>query len=146
VRDVSASTTRGGRPDGSQLRRDYRAISDDGRHVAFARTRPTRAGRTNGKTDVFLRDRTAGRRSASASIRPACKAIRTAQSLGKNIAISGNGRYVAFNGELRTRRGDVNNASDIFVRDASSDDGAREHLGHGRRPNSLRAESSSRSI
>lgn len=90
------------------------ALSGDGRYVAFHSNGPLVAGDTNGKTDIYVRDRVSG--------------TVTRASLGEGGAqaddhvgspwISGDGRFVTFNtwaGNLVA--GDTNGRPDVFVRD-----------------------------
>ena len=90
-------------------------ISQDGRYVAFATTSSDMLpGDTNGKTDVYVRDRKLG-----ANVRA------TLNSTGGEIAasvsgftMSANGRFVLFStGNSSVVPGDTNGKPDIFLRD-----------------------------
>lgn len=91
------------------------AVSADGRTVAFQSVASNLVGSdTNGSSDIFVRDRTAGT-TLRASVSSA-----GAQGNGGSldVAISDNGRYVAF-ASLASNLvlGDSNSTYDIFVRD-----------------------------
>ena len=93
-------------------------ISADGRHVAFA-SRATNlvAGDSNGLTDVFLRDRQAATTeliSVGIGGKPA-----TGFS-GIKVAISADGRFVAFDSAASNLVDGDNNFIDVFVRDRQS--------------------------
>lgn len=90
------------------------ALSGDGRFVAFESYAPFAADDTNGKLDVYVRDRATG--------------AMTRASLGQGgvqadggagySSISGDGRFVAFQSEATNLVvGDTNARSDVFVRD-----------------------------
>jgi Tol biopolymer transport system component len=112
---VSVAINMGGQADGDS---SYASISADGRYVAF-RSFATNlvAGDTNGKIDIFVRDRqlaTTVRASVSSG---------GVQSDGDadSACISPDGRYVAFS-DLGANlvSGDTNLSFDIFVRDLQS--------------------------
>jgi len=103
--------------DGSQADDDCvnPAISGDGRFVAFeSRATNLVSADTNGATDIFLRDVAAG-----TTVRVSVASDGTeADSDSFNAAISGDGRFVAF--ESRATNlvpNDTNGASDVFVHD-----------------------------
>jgi len=91
------------------------AISDDGRYVAFSSDASNLvAGDTNGKTDVFVRDRfllTTVRVSVDSG-----GAEGDESSFGPSISIDG--RYVAFSSDATNLvAGDTNLSRDVFVHD-----------------------------
>jgi Tol biopolymer transport system component len=95
------------------------AVSDDGRFVAFQSAAVDLVGGdSNGKIDIFVRDRLDGtteRVSVDSS---------EAQALnGDSVepAISADGRFVAFSSNANNLvSGDTNDADDIFVRDRTN--------------------------
>jgi Tol biopolymer transport system component len=99
------------------------AISADGRYVAFASDANNLvAGDTNGRTDVFVRDRTSG------TTQRVSVATGGAQGTGDSFTgnssdpvISSDGRYVAFVSDATNLvPGDTNASSDIFLRDRTA--------------------------
>ena len=98
------------------------AVSADGRYVAFASPATNLvAGDTNGRPDVFLRDLTTGTTQrvsvSSAGVQGNKGSGAYFHQLG-NLAISADGRYVAFaSGATNLVPNDTNTAQDIFVRD-----------------------------
>jgi Tol biopolymer transport system component len=94
---------------------EYPVISSDGRYVAFqSYASDLVAGDTNNTGDIFLRDRT-----LLTTTRVSLTSSGT-QSFGPSYtcAISGDGRYVAFDNDGNDLvPNDTNNARDIFVRD-----------------------------
>ena len=99
------------------------AISADGRHVVFySQASNLVAGDRNGKRDVFVRDlreeRTV-RVSASSSGGGGAKPF-------SGVAVSADGRYVAFDSEAsHLAPGDRNGAMDVFVHDRDADGDGR---------------------
>ena len=91
------------------------SISDDGRYVAFyADASDLVPGDTNGKIDVFLRDRQAAT-TTRISLDSSGNQV-SGDSYGP--VISGNGLVVAFISDAANLvTGDANNATDVFVRD-----------------------------
>jgi hypothetical protein len=92
------------------------AISGDGRYIAFNSDATNLvSGDTNGFTDVFLHDRQTGT-TTRISLSPS-----GAQANGISdsyVAISSNGRYIAFNSEATNLvSGDTNGVTDVFVYD-----------------------------
>lgn len=90
-------------------------ISADGRFVAFASTATNLVpGDTNGSEDVFVRDRQTGE-----TTRVSIATGGTAGNAGStNPAISGDGRYVAFESSATTLiLTDTNAVPDVFVHD-----------------------------
>ena len=94
------------------------SISADGRYVAFySRADNLVSGDTNGVEDVFLRDTQAG-----TTTRVSVASDGT-QANGWSIvtAISGDGRYVAFDsGASNLVSGDTNGVEDVFLRDTQA--------------------------
>jgi hypothetical protein len=94
------------------------SLSADGRYVAFrSRASNLVSGDTNGTSDIFVRDRTAGTTirvsvdSAGAQANADCW----------DQAISGDGRYVAFRSAATNLvLGDTNLSADIFLRDTQA--------------------------
>ena len=91
------------------------AISADGRYVAFYSYASNLVpGDTNGKGDVFVRDRQTGQ-TTRASVDSA-----GGQGYGQSVdpSLSGDGRYVAFASNAPNLvAGDTNNFADVFVHD-----------------------------
>ncbi|MBM7171213.1 RICIN domain-containing protein [Streptomyces sp. G44] len=91
------------------------SISADGRHVAFgSHASNLVTGDTNGKEDVFLRDRRTG------TIERVSLSGGGGQSNGYTTdpVVSDNGRYVAFaSNATNLLRRDTNGVEDVFVRD-----------------------------
>jgi Tol biopolymer transport system component len=92
-------------------------ISNDGRYVAFYSSASSLvSGDTNGVGDIFVHDRQTGlttRVSVDSSGNQA-----NGESSEYELAISGDGRYVAFPSEATNLvSGDTNDAGDIFVHD-----------------------------
>ncbi len=104
------------------------SISADGRYVAFESSASNLvSGDTNGKTDVFVFDRT------TATI----DRVSVADDGGQGLSLSGapsicaDGRYVAFQSYASNLvPGDTNNAYDIFVRDRLERKLDRISMGH----------------
>ena len=94
------------------------AISADGRHVAFASEATNLVtGDTNSVTDIFVHDRQTGA-TERASVDSAGN---EGNSDSFEAAISGDGRYVAFQSEATNLvPGDTNGHEDIFVHDRGS--------------------------
>ena len=110
---VSVAT--GGGQGGGNSSTNSLALSADGRYIAFVSSSSTLvAGDTNGKKDIFLRDR-----KLSTTERVSI-ATGGGQAGGSSYApvVSSDGRYVAFMSEATTLvAGDTNGTWDIFVRD-----------------------------
>jgi Tol biopolymer transport system component len=120
VRDrLNASTERvsidsGGLP--GNMNSNMPAISPDGRFVAFGSSATNLvAGDTNGRDDVFLRDRTSGTTERISLATGGAQADANSQA---PPAVSHDGRFVAF-GSLATNlvAGDTNGVDDVFLRD-----------------------------
>jgi Tol biopolymer transport system component len=94
---------------------DHPSVSTDGRYIAFHSAAPNLvAGDTNGRVDVFLRDRVLG-----TTIRVSVSDAE-AQSNGDSgyPSISADGRYIAFESVANNLvTGDTNGRKDVFVRD-----------------------------
>jgi hypothetical protein len=120
VRDRQAGTTTriskssaGAEGDGDST---YPSISsDDGRYVAFQSAATNLVtGDTNGKTDIFVRDRTTG----TTTLVSKSSAGVEGNGYSGNSKISGDGRYVTFESAANNLvTGDTNGKTDIFVRD-----------------------------
>ena len=96
------------------------AISGDGRYVAFYSDASNLvSGDTNGVGDIFVRDRQTG-----VTTRVSVDSGGNEANGGNSdsyLAISGDGRYVAFSSEATNLvNGDTNNAGDIFVHDSQT--------------------------
>jgi Tol biopolymer transport system component len=92
------------------------AMSPDGRYVLFA-TPSTNldATDTNGVWDVYLRDRQSG---TTTWVSLTYQDLPGDGHSGRGIAVSADGRYVAFDsGATNMVAGDTNGAGDVFVRD-----------------------------
>jgi hypothetical protein len=93
----------------------FPVMSADGRYVAFYSSASNLvAGDTNNVDDIFIRDRSAGTtRRVSVSGRGA-----QANNRSDAVAISGNGRYVAYLSQASNLvAGDTNGESDVFLWD-----------------------------
>jgi len=90
------------------------AISSDGRYVAFGSAASNLVvGDTNAGSDVFVRDTVAG-----TTTRVSLDSSGGETGGGSDPAISGGGRYVAFESFASDLvAGDTNTAADVFVRD-----------------------------
>jgi len=95
------------------------AISGDGRYIAFAsRASNLVTGDTNNLSDIFVRDRTNGTTERISINSQGEETSGSGYSSSWAPAISGDGRYVAFeSGASNLVTGDTNNYYDIFVRD-----------------------------
>jgi Tol biopolymer transport system component len=95
------------------------AISADGCLVAFYSDASNLvSGDTNGFRDVFVRDRCAGTTERVSVSTGGEQANRPSQAAGFSVAISADGRFVAFSSDASNLdEGDDNNTTDIFVRD-----------------------------
>jgi Tol biopolymer transport system component len=104
------------------------AISADGRMVAFASDATNLvAGDTNGRTDVFVRDRRTGT-TKRVSVGP--NGVQgDERSYGP--ALSADGRVVAFQSEATNLvAGDTNGAADVFVRSSTTIIATARYRGH----------------
>ena len=106
-------TTDGGESDSEAA---FPSISADGRYVAFDSSASNLvAGDTNGQTDVFVHDR---RNETTERVSIATDGTQGTRRASSAPAISGDGRYVAFqSGAAELVPGDTNSRSDIFIRD-----------------------------
>jgi Tol biopolymer transport system component len=120
VRDVAADatarvsvSTAGGEAD---LASTEPAISGDGRIVAFTSTASNlAAGDTNGRADIFVRDRTAA---TTTRVSVSSTGIEAVGGPSITPAVSGNGRFVSFRSDADNLVPGVTNAiSGMFVRD-----------------------------
>jgi Tol biopolymer transport system component len=121
VRDMLLGTTRRVSVGPSGVQADggsgYATISADGRRVAFQSSATNLvAGDTNGEPDVFVHDLVDGT-TVRASL-DSGGAERFAQS--GDPALSGDGRYVAFDSSARLVPEDTNRDVDVYVRDLVS--------------------------
>jgi len=93
------------------------AISSDGRFVAFASYASNLvSGDTNGAVDIFVHDRQTGQTSRVSVDSSGAEAI--GNETEYSLAISGDGRYVAFASEATNLvSGDTNSVADVFVHD-----------------------------
>lgn len=105
------------------------AISDDGRYVAFISAASNLVdGDSNQRLDVFVRDRVA-KVTRRVSVATGGKG---GNGISYNPAISGDGRYVAFNSEASNLvAGDTNGVADVFVRDLERNVTSRVSVGAG---------------
>ena len=90
-------------------------MSADGRYIAFESYASNLvSGDDNGQTDIFLHDRQTGQ-----TVRVSVASDGSqANSYSGGSALSGNGRYVAFDSEASNLvGGDTNNQRDVFVSD-----------------------------
>jgi Tol biopolymer transport system component len=95
----------------------YPAISGDGRFVAFLSASTNLVtGDTNGCSDVFLRDRTAG---TTERVSVSTGGVQGNLASGQySVSMSADGRFVVFDSSASNLvSGDTNNATDIFVHD-----------------------------
>lgn len=103
------------------------SLSDDGRLVAFVSGASNLvAGDTNGRQDVFVRDR------VSRAVTRVSVGAGGAQAGGDSSSpqISGNGRYVVFDSVASELvAGDTNAVSDVFVRDLQAGTTTRVSVG-----------------
>ena len=99
----------------------FPSISGNGRFVAFTSDAATLVpGDTNGKTDVFLKDRQTGE-TTRVSVDSAGVQGNGHSSGNWSPAISGEGRYVAFfSDSTNLVPGDTNGVEDVFVRDRTT--------------------------
>lgn len=111
--NVASDGTQANMEDGSS---GY-GLSDDGFIVAFASVATNLvAGDTNGRSDIFIRDRP-----NNTTIRIMGLAGAQPNGSSYNPSVSGNGRYVAFRSDASNLvANDTNNRSDIFVFDRNT--------------------------
>jgi len=118
-------------PGGVQGDRDSSdpALSADGRLVAFLSSATNLVpGDTNGRPDVFVRDRQTGI-TERVSVGP--DGVQGDESSGAP-ALSADGRFVAFDsGAINLVPGDTNGRSDVFVRDRQAGTTRRVSIGPG---------------
>ena len=119
---VRASAGAGGEANGSSF---DPAISADGRYVAFDSTATNLvAGDTNGVRDVFVRDLVAGTTERVSVATGGAQA-----GGGSKAAISGDGRFVAFESDAADLLpGDSNGHADVFVHDRQTGTTERVNL------------------
>jgi len=112
VTELASLGPAGALGDGNSVRL---ALSPDARFVAFSSAATNLvSGDTNGKRDVFLRDRLAG-----TTVRVSVSSASAEGDLDSDVpALTPDGRYVAFaSGATNLVPGDTNNFGDVFVRD-----------------------------
>jgi Tol biopolymer transport system component len=104
----------------------FTAISGDGRFVAFESDADNLvAGDTNNTSDIFVHDRQAGE-TTRVSVASDGTEGNNFSSEGSNVAISADGRYVAFQSHATNLvPGDTNNTGDIFVHDRETGETTR---------------------
>lgn len=109
------------------------AISDEGRFVAFSsRAFSLVAGDTNGTDDVFVRDRVAGTTERVSISSTGGEANGASGTVGKAVAISADGRTVAFQSFASNLvLSDTNGIADYFVHDRLSKRTERVNIGPG---------------
>ncbi|MCS6908422.1 MAG: hypothetical protein RML93_11150, partial [Anaerolineales bacterium] len=106
------------------------SLSADGRYVAFESSAPDLVlGDTNGKWDIFVRDRQTG---TTKLVSTGFGLLGPANGNSFNSAISADGRYVAFESIASNLvPGDTNNKRDIFVRDLQTNTTGRVSVSTG---------------
>ena len=94
-------------------------VSDEGRYVAFCSSASTLvAGDGNGTVDVFVRDRKENTTTRVSVSSTGVEGDLSSGDYGRQMDISGNGRYVVFKSSATTLvDDDTNGASDIFLHD-----------------------------
>ena len=111
------------------------AISADGRYVAFVSDATNLgAGDTNDLPDVFVHDRQTGITSRVSLTEGGMQLTHAAGTHGlsrPHVAMSANGRFVAFTTNYAGVAGDTNNVSDVYVRDLQMNQTARVSIGTG---------------
>ena len=106
------------------------AISVDGRYVAFSSDATNLVGGdTNGATDVFVRDRQAGQ-TTRVSIRSdgTQGAASGGGRIDSRIAMSADGRYVAFTSTGSLASDDTNSQHDVYVHDRQTGETTRSSI------------------
>ncbi len=98
------------------------AISPDGRFVAFVSDATNLVpGDTNGRSDVFIRDRQTGT-TERVSVATGGDEGNDSSGASGPVAVSSDGRFVAFASDADNLvSGDTNGSSDVFVRDRQTD-------------------------
>jgi LPXTG-site transpeptidase (sortase) family protein len=98
---------------------DDSVISADGRYVAFTSDATNLvAGDTNNWGDIFVRDRTTG---TTTRVSVDSSGVEAVGGSSVDPAISGNGRYVAFESRATNLvAGDTNDRRDVFVHDRTT--------------------------
>lgn len=94
----------------------YPSISSDGRYVTFVSAASNLvAGDTNGRLDVFVRDRTTTTTTRASVGSDGAQGL---ADVGGYTSISGDGRFVVFDSaSTNLVAGDTNGAADVFIRD-----------------------------
>lgn len=110
----------------------FTAISADGRYVAFQSDADNLVAEdTNDASDIFVHDRETGETTRVSVASDGTEGNRFSNE-GPNLAISADGRYVAFQSYASNLvPGDTNNAPDIFVHDRETAEITRVSLASG---------------
>ncbi len=103
---------------------DNSQISSDGRHVAFASIASNLvAGDSNGKEDVFVRDRLLGTTVRVSTGPGGVEGDNDSGQASRSIDISADGRWVVFSSLASNLvSGDSNGIADVFLHDRDSDE------------------------
>ena len=137
VHDRASATTElvsmSGGAQGNDQSNPQVAISAEGRFVAFSsRAWSLVAGDTNGTDDVFVRDRVAGTTERVSISSTGGEANGASGTAGKAVAISADGRTVAFQSYASNLvLGDTNGIADYFVHDRLHKSTERVNIGPG---------------
>lgn len=106
---------------------DYTAISADGRYVAFWSTKHQLVPGGTNSADAYVHDNLTGQ-TMRASVNSAGTPSSCCDS-GSSLAISGDGRFVAFvSWATNLVAGDTNNRRDVFVHDMQTSQTTRESV------------------
>jgi Tol biopolymer transport system component len=122
VRDVQAGTTTRVSVSGDEAQADSEsfdsAISADGRYIAFTSYASNLVpGDTNQTGDVFVRDQVEG----TTTLVSVSSDARQQDNRAEDVAISADGRYVAFTSwATNLVPGDTNDGRDVFLRDRTT--------------------------
>ena len=119
IASVSSSGLKQKWPDLKTATIHYAAISRDGRYVAFDSDATTLAtGDTNLAPDVYVHDMETG---TTTRVDVSSSGAQAAQGVVDGLAMSADGRYVAFaSASPDLVSGDTNGAADVFVRDLAN--------------------------
>jgi Tol biopolymer transport system component len=101
----------------------FAEISDDGRYVAFQSGATNLvASDTNARWDVFVKDTQTGTTTRVSTTAANAQATSgNSSSRAEGVALSGDGRYVAFSSTATNLvAGDTNNREDVFVKDTQT--------------------------
>ena len=120
---VSLDSTGGELPHGGSPCEFGPGISADGRFITFVSEDPfVVPGDTNGGADAFVRD-TWLQRTALVTVRPE-GSLPSPYDYSITCAMSGDGRYVAFDAYSSFTANDLNTTQDVFLRDFGSGSGS----------------------